>query len=111
MALKRYLSHGTLEKPILAQMSGTDLKRRRLSDLDLESVWSLNSHKKVTDAQTGLVHRLLSSGEFADVEIHCQNRVWKCHRAILSQRCHFFKACLAHPFIMDDRDLCLAGAG
>lgn len=47
---------------------------------------------------TYLVHRLLRSGNFADVEIVCGERTWKCHRAILTSRSVWFHKALSGPF-------------
>ncbi|KAH8767329.1 hypothetical protein F5883DRAFT_521940 [Diaporthe sp. PMI_573] len=41
---------------------------------------------------------LLRSGNFADVEIVCGDRSWKCHRAILVPRSVWFRKALSGPF-------------
>ncbi|KAG8158348.1 hypothetical protein KVR01_012109 [Diaporthe batatas] len=41
---------------------------------------------------------LLKSGNFADVDIVCGDRTWKCHRAILVPRSAWFQKALSGPF-------------
>ncbi|KAJ4412470.1 hypothetical protein N0V82_008789 [Gnomoniopsis sp. IMI 355080] len=42
--------------------------------------------------------RLLFTGDFADAEIHCQGKVWKVHKLILSARSPFFAKALNGPW-------------
>lgn len=73
----------------------------RLSELNLEYDEALRLSKNHCSNHT--TTRLLESGYLGDVQILCQSRTWLAHRAVLSQRCDFFRACFKHPFIVRPR--------
>lgn len=43
-------------------------------------------------------YRLLETGDFSDFEIHCDEHVFKVHRAVIMQGCGYFKALIASSF-------------
>lgn len=50
------------------------------------------------DTRTDFSRRLLRKPEYSDLTITCGDRTWKCHRAILCQRCDFFRVACGGEF-------------
>ena len=43
-------------------------------------------------------HRMFQTEELSDVEIHCGDKVWKVHKAVLASQCSFFSHALGGDF-------------
>lgn len=45
-----------------------------------------------------IIVRLFNNAEYSDLELRCEDRIWKVHRVIVCARCEFFKACVDRHF-------------